>query len=93
MNEPDHLWPRTPPIRIRKHIPTSWIQLTLNEGKNRQVRRMTAVVGFPTLRLIRFAIGDYQLTDLAPGDWRLLDIPQKLSSPESAESVDPYQTR
>ncbi|MGH8683992.1 MAG: rRNA large subunit pseudouridine synthase E [Nitrosospira sp.] len=70
MDEPDSLWPRTPPIRFRKNIPVSWIELTLTEGKNRQVRRMTATVSFPTLRLIRYAIGTYSLRDIAPGEWR-----------------------
>lgn len=67
--DPSGLWPRIPPIRSRKHIPTQWLELTLREGKNRQVRRMTAKVGFPTLRLIRYAIGAYDLGDLAPGAW------------------------
>ncbi|MDR4513948.1 pseudouridine synthase [Nitrosomonas sp.] len=74
MSAPENLWPRTPPVRFRKHIPTAWITLTIQEGKNRQVRRMTAAVGYPTLRLIRFAIGDYLLNDLTPGCWRLLHI-------------------
>jgi len=73
MDEPNNLWSRTPPIRFRKNITTSWISLTLREGKNRQVRRMTAAVLFPTLRLIRYAIGHYTLQDLAPGEWRALD--------------------
>jgi 23S rRNA pseudouridine2457 synthase len=64
--------PRHPPIRFRAAIPTSWIQLTLTEGKNRQVRRMTAAVGLPTLRLVRVAIGDLQLHDLPPGTWKHL---------------------
>lgn len=70
MNEPDNLWARTPPIRFRKNIPVSWLELTLTEGKNRQVRHMTAAVSFPTLRLIRYAIGTYSLGDIAPGEWR-----------------------
>lgn len=68
-DEPVWLWPRVPPVRFRKNISTSWIQLTLREGKNRQVRRMTAAVGFPTLRLIRYAIGDWHIGNIAPGDW------------------------
>ena len=64
------LWPRDPPIRVRQSVPDSWIKLTLREGKNRQVRRMTAARGFPTLRLVRWQIGEWSIEGLAPGEWR-----------------------
>jgi len=67
--EPDHLPPRYPPVRFRKSVPTTWLEVILQEGRNRQIRRMTAAIGFPTLRLIRTAIGNYHLTDLTPGSW------------------------
>ena len=70
ISEPENLWPRDPPIRVRKSVPDSWISLTITEGRNRQVRRMTAAVGYPTLRLIRSRIGDWPLAGLSPGEWR-----------------------
>ena len=67
--EPPPLWPRDPPVRFRKTVPDAWLELTIREGRNRQVRRMTAAVGLPTLRLVRVAVGPHRLGDLAPGQW------------------------
>lgn len=66
------LWPRDPPIRFRKSVPDSWLRLTITEGRNRQVRRMTAAVGHPTLRLVRWSVGEWSVGGLAPGEWRRL---------------------
>ena len=74
IDEPVGLWPRNPPIRFRAAIPTSWIELVITEGKNRQVRRMTANLGYPTLRLIRAAVGDWRLDALQPGEWKELHV-------------------
>lgn len=71
VDAPEWLWPRDPPVRFRKTVPDAWLQLTIREGRNRQVRRMTAAVGLPTLRLIRVAIGEWTLGGLAPGEWRV----------------------
>jgi len=71
--DPPALWPRDPPVRFRKSVPDAWLAVTLRQGRNRQVRRMTAAVGLPTLRLVRVAIGPYRLDDLQPGQWRQVD--------------------
>ncbi len=73
IDEPENLWPRDPPIRYRAKIPASWIELTIREGKNRQVRRMTAKVGYPTLRLVRAAVGNISVRNLALGQWLEID--------------------
>lgn len=72
MEEPAGLWPRNPPIRVRKSVPDSWIEMSIREGKNRQIRRMTAAIGHPCLRLIRARIGDWHLGDLKPGEFKQL---------------------
>ena len=82
--EPSWLWPRDPPIRFRKAIPMSWIELTIREGRNRQVRRMTAAVGYPTLRLIRWSIGEWTLEGLAPGAFCEVTSPYPRSAVRAA---------
>lgn len=74
IDEPASLWPRNPPIRTRLTIPTSWIEIILQEGKNHQIRRMTAAIGHPTLRLIRYKISDWELNELQPGNYKILEV-------------------
>jgi 23S rRNA pseudouridine2457 synthase len=74
---PPQIWERTPPIRFRRLIPTAWLSITLTEGRNRQIRRMTAAVGLPTLRLVRWAIGQWDLGKLQPGQWENAPLPER----------------
>lgn len=75
---PARLWPRDPPVRFRRNIPTGWLEIGISEGKNRQIRRMTAKIGYPTLRLVRVAIGPWLLGDLPPGKWRAISLPNSM---------------
>jgi 23S rRNA pseudouridine2457 synthase len=94
IDAPTWLWVRTPAVRDRRAIPTRWLEITLSEGKNRQVRRMTAAVGLPTLRLIRYAIGKWTIADIEPGHWREIEVtgfrptasPPRLSSRQRGKS-------
>jgi 23S rRNA pseudouridine2457 synthase len=93
IGEPENLWPRDPPVRYRKSIPTSWLELVITEGKNRQVRRMTAKVGLPTLRLLRQRIGDWTLDGIEPGTWRLEEVSPPRSYPATGGRGGPREPR
>ncbi len=80
------IWPRMPPVRERKQVPDSWLELSIREGRNRQVRRMTAAVGFPTLRLVRVRIGDWSVDGLAPGEWRAQSVHMPRARPATKVS-------
>jgi 23S rRNA pseudouridine2457 synthase len=87
---PSWLWPRVPPVRFRRHIPTSWLHIVITEGRNRQVRRMTAAVGYPTLRLIRYAVGDWTIAALAPGQWRKVEVTRAFSDDNGRAPGQPF---
>jgi 23S rRNA pseudouridine2457 synthase len=95
MPESSGLWPRNPPIRFRKNVPTHWLEIVLEEGKNRQVRRMTAKVGLPTLRLVRWAIGPWTLEGLAPGQWRAVEesVPPRQGAGRRRPATGTWRTR
>jgi 23S rRNA pseudouridine2457 synthase len=92
IDEPN-IWPRSPPIRERKNIPTQWLQLTIREGRNRQVRRMTAAIGHPTLRLIRYQIGDWTLDNIAQGDWRAVPAEDMIKWRDDLETKNNRSSR
>jgi len=87
IDEPTGLWPRNPPIRSRQNIPDTWLEIGIIEGKNRQVRRMTAKAGYPTLRLIRYSIGEWTVAGLKPGEWREIEVDN------TPEPTEPLQKR
>lgn len=90
IGEPE-LWEREPPIRTRASIPTSWLELAISEGRNRQVRRMTAAVGYPTLRLVRTSVGEWELGELLPGEAKIMEVPSP--SPSPSASAHPHRSR
>jgi 23S rRNA pseudouridine2457 synthase len=89
--EPENLWPRVPPVRFRANVPTTWLEIIIREGKNRQVRRMTAKVGFPTLRLVRYAIGEWSLDQLPLGAWRSETVAAPRVVQVAADTARPKQ--
>ena len=90
--DPPIVWDRDPPVRFRKSVPDAWIELTISEGRNRQVRRMTAAIGFPTLRLIRWRIGDWSVEGIAPGQSREIEVPAPAPQPKPA-AKKPFKSR
>ena len=89
--EPENLWPRVPPVRFRANVPTTWLEVIIREGKNRQVRRMTAKVGFPTLRLVRYSIGEWSLDQLPLGTWRAETVAAPRVVQVAADTARPKQ--